>query len=100
MSGSAQEEVIVCRCRDVTESDIRKAINDGFNTMELLKRKTKAGTGTCGGRTCLPHVRRILAEETDKVPEEMGLTRTRSPVIPVPVRFTAGEVTGEVNDND
>jgi len=100
MSGSAQEEVIVCRCRDVTESDIRKAINDGFNTMELLKRKTKAGTGTCGGRTCLPHVRRILADETDKAPEEMGLTRTRSPVIPVPVRFTAGEVTGEVNDND
>ena len=100
MSNRNEEEVIVCRCRDIAEREIRQAINEGFDTMELLKRKTKAGTGTCGGRTCLPHVRRILVEETDKVPEEIDLTRTRSPVIPVPVRFTAGEVTGEVNDND
>lgn len=92
MSNRKEEEVIVCRCRDVTESEIRQAINDGFDTVELLKRKTKAGTGTCGGRTCLPHVRRILADETDQSPEELGLTRARSPVIPVPLRFTAGEV--------
>ncbi len=100
MSNRNEEEVIVCRCRDVTESEIRQAINDGFDTMELLKRKTKAGTGTCGGRTCLPHVRRILADETDRSPEEIGLTRTRSPVIPVPARFTAGEGSIGGNDND
>lgn len=88
---SQDEEVIVCRCRDVTEGEIREAILDGFDTMELLKRKTKIGTGTCGGRTCLPHVRRILSEETEKKPEEVKLPRTRSPIIPVPVRFAAGE---------
>lgn len=100
MSNRNEEEVIVCRCRDVTESEIREAINDGFDTTDLLKRKTKAGTGTCGGRTCLPHVRRILADETDRSPEELGLTRTRSPVIPVPVRFTAGEVANEGEKHD
>lgn len=100
MSDGNEGEVIICRCRDVTESEIRQAIHDGFDTMELLKRKTKTGTGTCGGRTCLPHVRRILAEETDKTPEEIELTRTRSPVIPVPVRFTAGEKAEEERGND
>ncbi len=100
MSNQDKEEVIVCRCRDVTETEIREAVKDGFNTMELLKRKTKAGTGTCGGRTCLPHVRRILADETDRSPEELGLTKTRSPVIPVPVRFIAGEEAWERKGND
>lgn len=94
-TANQDEEVIVCRCRDVTEGEIREAILDGFDTMELLKRKTKIGTGTCGGRTCLPHVRRILSEETGKEPEEVKLPRTRSPIIPVPVRFAAGEKRGE-----
>lgn len=92
MSEASEDgEVIVCRCRDVTEREIREAISEGFDTMELLKRKTKIGTGTCGGRTCLPHVRRILAGETGKRPEETELPRTRAPIIPVPVRFAAGE---------
>ncbi|MBS3765156.1 (2Fe-2S)-binding protein [Candidatus Bipolaricaulota bacterium] len=94
-NANQDDEVIVCRCRDVTEGEIREAISEGFDTMELLKRKSKIGTGTCGGRTCLPHVRRILTEETEKAPEEVKLPRTRSPIIPVPVRFAAGEKTGE-----
>lgn len=85
------EETIICRCRDVTESDIRKAIAEGYDTLELLKRKTMVGTGTCGGRTCMPLVRRILAAETDWSPEEIPLPRERAPIIPVPIKYAAGE---------
>lgn len=48
--GGNDQDIIICRCRDVTEEEIKQAIEDGFDTMELLKRKTKIGTGTCGGR--------------------------------------------------
>lgn len=95
--GRENQEVIVCRCRDVTEEDISKAISNGYDTVELLKRKTKVATGTCGGRTCLPLVRAILARETGKSPDQISLPRERSPVVPLPVKFAAGE-RGEKND--
>jgi len=91
MSKSNGEEVIICRCRDVSERDLREAINEGYDTLELLKRKTKIATGTCGGRTCLPMARAILASETGRKPENFPLPKDRSPIIPVPIRFAAGE---------
>lgn len=94
---SKNQNVIVCRCRDVTEEDINEAISNGYNTIELLKRKTKIATGTCGGRTCLPLVRTILARETGKSPDQIPLPRERSPVVPLPVKFAAGEK-GESHD--
>lgn len=92
------QDLIVCRCRDVTEEEIRQAIEEGFDTIELLKRRTKIGTGTCGGRTCLPLVRRILARETDRNPEDIPLPRERAPIVPLPLRFAAGETGGKKRD--
>ncbi|MFP4647173.1 MAG: (2Fe-2S)-binding protein [Candidatus Bipolaricaulota bacterium] len=86
-----EDQVIICRCRDVTENEVREAIAQGYDDIELLKRKTKIATGTCGGRTCLPLVRRILAQETGRELEDIPLPRDRSPIIPVPLRFAAGE---------
>ncbi|MBS3736880.1 MAG: (2Fe-2S)-binding protein [Candidatus Bipolaricaulota bacterium] len=97
MSGEENgQEVIVCRCRDVTEREVKEAIAEGYDTMELLKRKTKIGTGTCGGRTCLPLVQRILARETGREIEEIRLPRERSPIVPMPLRFAAGEKAGDL----
>lgn len=86
-----KEDEIVCRCRDVTVKDIENAIDEGYDTLELLKRKTKVATGTCQGRTCLQLVQRILARKTGKDVDDMDLPRDRSPIIPVPLRFVAGE---------
>lgn len=91
-----QNDAVICRCRDVTEREIVRAINDGYDTLELLKRKTKIGTGTCGGRTCLPLVQRILARETGRNLEEIGLPRERSPIVPLPLRFVGGEKEGDI----
>lgn len=84
-------DIIICRCRDVTEGEIKQAITDGFDTMELLKRRTKLGTGTCGGRTCLALAQRILARETGRNVDEIKLPRERAPIVPLPLRFAAGE---------
>ncbi|MFP3953332.1 MAG: (2Fe-2S)-binding protein [Candidatus Acetothermia bacterium] len=91
MTEKKAEETIICRCRDVTEDEIVEAIKQGYDTVELLKRKTKIGTGTCGGRTCLPLVQRILARETGREITEIKLPRERAPIVPLPIRFLAGE---------
>ncbi|MFW6048765.1 MAG: (2Fe-2S)-binding protein [Candidatus Bipolaricaulota bacterium] len=91
MTEKKAEETIICRCRDVTEDEIVEAIKQGYDTVELLKRKTKIGTGTCGGRTCLPLVQRILARETGREITEIKLPRERALIVPLPIRFLAGE---------
>lgn len=88
---SEKDKTIICRCRDITVSEIEEVIDDGCDNMETLKRKTKVSTGTCQGRTCVDLTRRILAEKTDKDDDEIELTRTRTPIIPVPLKFLGRE---------
>ncbi len=59
----------VCRCMGVTVADLAVAWDDGFTELELLKRATLAGIGTCQGGACLPHVRAWIAARTGEVPD-------------------------------
>ena len=69
---------IVCRCHDITESDIEDAIDSGYDDIETLKRITGFTTGHCQGKTCLPLVMKILARKTGKKVDEAP--RTRAPI--------------------
>ena len=51
----------VCACSGVTVPDLESAWQRGFHELELVKRSTLAGTGTCQGMACMPHVRSFLA---------------------------------------
>ncbi len=59
---------VVCRCMDVTVANLDEAWTKGFTELELLKRATLAGIGTCQGGACLPHVRAWIAARTGEVP--------------------------------
>ncbi len=59
---------VVCRCMDVTVANLEEAWSKGFTELELLKRATLAGIGTCQGGACLPHVRAWIAARTGEVP--------------------------------
>jgi bacterioferritin-associated ferredoxin len=72
---------IVCRCHDVTESDIESAIDMGYDDLETLKRITGVTTGHCQGKTCLSLTMGILSRKTGKRVEET--TRIRSPIDPI-----------------
>jgi glycine cleavage system aminomethyltransferase T len=52
----------VCPCSGVTVDDLDSVWRRGFREMELVKRATLAGTGTCQGSVCLPHIRSFLKE--------------------------------------
>ncbi|MCB9099584.1 MAG: (2Fe-2S)-binding protein [Anaerolineales bacterium] len=53
---------IVCPCSGVSVEDLDFIWAQGFHELELVKRATLAGTGTCQGSVCLPYVRSFLAD--------------------------------------
>ncbi|MGH8924266.1 MAG: 2Fe-2S iron-sulfur cluster-binding protein [Acidimicrobiia bacterium] len=59
---------VVCPCSGIEVSDLESVWERGFREMELLKRATLAGTGTCQGGVCLPHLRSFLAARQSEVP--------------------------------
>ncbi len=85
------DELVICRCEEVTLGQIRDAIRDGAKDLAGVKRRTRAQMGLCQGRTCESLISRILCEETGLAPEEVKPGSVRVPVVPVPFRVLAGE---------
>lgn len=77
------DDVIICRCEEITAGDIEKAITDGAFDVEGVKRRTRAGMGLCQGRSCEELVRQILERELHLCRAEVQPARTRPPVSPV-----------------
>jgi len=77
--------IIICRCEEVTEEEIREAILSGCTTVNEIKRKTRAGMGLCQGRTCRKLVEKVFADETGIEMEKIQPSTYRSPVRPVPI---------------
>ena len=77
------DNIMICRCEDVTLTDIRQAIADGYETIDEIKRVTRAGMGPCQGRTC----RSLIAMELShyyKIPmDEIIMPTFRPPLKPV-----------------
>ncbi|MBU7012545.1 MAG: (2Fe-2S)-binding protein [Theionarchaea archaeon] len=82
---------IVCRCEDITKEEILEAIDQGYQTVEELKRVLRCGMGPCQGRTCTPLITRLLSEKTGKSPADVSRPTTRPPLQPVPISTFAGE---------
>ncbi|MBZ9606732.1 NAD(P)/FAD-dependent oxidoreductase [Clostridium estertheticum] len=56
---------IICRCEQVTEAEIIDALhrNIPINSIDAIKRRTRAGMGTCQGNFCRSRVKAIIARE-------------------------------------
>ena len=79
-----------CLCEDVTADDIDYSLEEGFDSLELLKRYTTVTMGPCQGRMCqLPAVRQVAAQ-TGTAVGEVGLTTARPPWSTVPMGVLAG----------
>jgi bacterioferritin-associated ferredoxin len=76
-------KTILCLCRDVTVEDVRRAVTQGYDDLETLKRFTGACTGPCQGKTCLESIRMLVAELTGRRLEDVPAPPRRPPVSPV-----------------
>lgn len=59
---------IVCRCEQVTEGEILRALRQNPKAVDIdgVKRRTRAGMGRCQGGFCMPYVAELIAKETGK----------------------------------
>jgi len=83
--GGERHPLIICRCEEVTEEEIKEAIQKGARSIKEIKRMTRAGMGICQGKICSMLVARILAKMTNKDLSEIELDTPRPPVRPIPL---------------
>lgn len=81
---------IVCWCEEVSESDIRAAVELGARAPDDVKRITRAGMGWCQGLYCHRSVAATLRREG--APDADQAPRRRIPVRPVRLADLAGAV--------
>ena len=79
-------DAVVCVCEDVRQRDVERAIADGFDDVELVKRRSGATTGACQGKLCMP----LLAEAFATRGLPPGITTVRPPIRPVRIADLGG----------
>ena len=91
MSERLDDDVLVCRCEEVTAGDIRRAIRAGATDVTQVKLRTRAGMGLCQGRTCELLVQQILSQELCVRQEETGYSTHRTPKRPMTFGTLGGD---------
>jgi sarcosine oxidase, subunit alpha len=87
---SGKGKCFVCVCEDVTDKDLKRAIAEGFDSLELAKRYTTVTMGPCQGRLCHVPSIRVFARENESDPGAVGTTTARPPWGPVTLGVLAG----------
>ena len=80
-----EDEVVACRCEEVSVGQIRGAARRGAVGPNQLKAFTRCGMGPCQGRICGPVVSAVIADVLGKPIAEIGTYRPRAPFKPITV---------------
>jgi NADPH-dependent 2,4-dienoyl-CoA reductase/sulfur reductase-like enzyme len=84
------DDVLVCRCEEVTAGSIRDAVKLGCQGLNQLKAFTRCGMGPCQGRMCGSTAGAVLAAARGLHPRDIEPYRARFPARPL----TVGELAG------
>ncbi|MEM7802815.1 MAG: 2Fe-2S iron-sulfur cluster-binding protein, partial [Chloroflexota bacterium] len=79
------EAGFICPCAGIGRKELEFTWESGFQEMELIKRSTLAGTGTCQGMCCIPYMRSFIQEKGGELQE-------RFTARPVNRQLTLGEI--------
>ena len=79
-------DAFICPCEDVRLRDIERAVAEGFGDVDLVKRRTGAGTGPCQGKLCHAELLRCL----ERLGAPVALPTVRPLVRPVSLATLAG----------
>ncbi|MEX3690379.1 NAD(P)/FAD-dependent oxidoreductase [Paraburkholderia sp. BR14263] len=84
------DDVLVCRCEEVTAGAIRESVALGCVGPNQAKAFNRCGMGPCQGRLCGLTVSEIIAQERQVSPEVVGYYRIRPPIKPLTLGQLAG----------
>jgi sarcosine oxidase subunit alpha len=88
--GYQGDKCFVCFCEDQTTKDLKYAIAEGFDSIELSKRYTTVTMGPCQGRLCHVNSIRVYAKATGLDENTIGTTTARPPHSPITLGLLAG----------
>lgn len=86
----ADNQVLVCRCEEVTAGQLREHVALGVQGPNQAKAFSRCGMGPCQGRLCGLTVTETIAQASGRTPQEVGFYRVRPPLKPM----TLGELAG------
>jgi NADPH-dependent 2,4-dienoyl-CoA reductase/sulfur reductase-like enzyme len=87
----ADDNTVICRCEDVTLKEIKAAMRHIGTKAKDIKRETRLGMGSCGGRMCGPTLIELLKyrnADDSGTPENLA---PRPPIKPIPIGVLAGK---------
>ncbi len=88
---SNESKLIVCRCENVTVGDVREVLaGNQIQTVNQVKKLTRAGMGLCQGRTCSPVIE-LLLESEGCCKQGTEAYKARSPVRNLPLKNLADQ---------
>ncbi len=90
LAGGGRDKCFVCYCEDQTQKDLKYAIDEGYDSIQLAKRYTTVTMGPCQGKLCHLNSIRVYAKETRTGEDEIGTTTARPPWTPVSMGLLAG----------
>ena len=85
------DNMLVCRCEEVTKGEIRKAVHEGMFTIEEIRRYLRSGMGLCQGQTCGKMVKGIMARELGIRPVDLTPATARAPMRPMEMKILAND---------
>lgn len=88
------DNLIICRCEEITKGEIRQAVHDGMYEITEIRRYLRVGMGLCQGQTCGKLVKGIVAKELGVSPSDLESATARSPMRPVEMKIFGNEERG------
>ena len=85
------DDMLICRCEEITKGEIRQAVHEGMWTMTEIRRYLRTGMGLCQGQTCAKLVKSIVARELSISPDQLEPASSRVPMRPIEMRIFANE---------
>lgn len=89
------DDMIICRCEEITKGEIRRAVHDGMFTITEIRRYLRTGMGLCQGQTCARLVKGIVARELKVSPAELEPATSRAPMRPTEMYILGNEAKDE-----
>ena len=87
---SAGTHHFICKCMDVTRTEAKASIDEGYDQVESLKRYSSLGMGPCQGKSCHEAVARLAAVDTGLAVLDAVPTTMRPPFSAVSFGVLAG----------
>ena len=83
------DDVLVCRCEEITAGQIRQVAAEGGMGPNQVKAKIRCGMGPCQGRMCGLTVAEIIADAYRVPMQQVGYYRVRPPLKSIPLSALA-----------